>query len=228
MIFSNILVVPYWFLKICIYGNNDKYSEEKKYALLKYAVTRANKAGRVIVQSYGLDNLPQKNGYIMFPNHQGLYDVLAFLESHPNPFTVVVKKEVENVIFLKQILIAFKAQAIDRNDLRQSMKVINQMTKEVMLGRNYIIFPEGTRSKNNSLLDFKGGSFKSAMNAKCPIVPVALIDAYKIFDTNSIKKQIVQIHYLKPLYYDDYKNLKSTEIAKLVKFNIEEEIKKYI
>jgi len=228
MILLNIFVAPIWFIKICIYGKNDKYTEEQKYALLKYAVTKANKSGRVKLDIYGLENLPDKTGYIMFPNHQGLYDVLAFLESHPRPFTVVMKKEVENVIFLKQILIALKAQAIDRNDVKQSLKVINQMTEEVKQGRNYIIFAEGTRSKDNSLLDFKGGSFKSAMNAKCPIVPVALIDAYKVFDTSSIKKQTVQVHYLKPLYYDDYKDMKSTEIAKLVKYNIEEEIKKYI
>lgn len=228
MILLNILRVPYWFLKICIYGKNDKYSEEEKYALLKYAVINANKAGRVKVESYGLNNLPENTGYIMFPNHQGLYDVLAFLESHPRPFTVVMKKEVENVIFLKQILIALKAQAIDRSNVRQSLKVINQMTEEVKQGRNYIIFPEGTRSRDNSLLEFKGGSFKSAINAKCPIVPVALIDAYKVFDTSSIKKQTVQIHYLNPIYYNEYKDMKSTEIAKIVKYNIEEEIKKYI
>lgn len=228
MILLNIFVAPIWFIKICIYGKNDKYSEEQKYALLKYAVTKANKAGRVKLEIYGLENLPKKTGYIMFPNHQGLYDVLAFFESHPRPFTVVMKKEVENVVFLKQILIAMKAQAIDRSDVKQSLKVINQMTEEVKQGRNFIIFAEGTRSKNNSLLDLKGGSFKSAINAKCPIVPVALIDAYKVFDTSSIKKQTVQIHYLKPLYYDDYKDMKSTEIAKLVKYSIEEEINKYI
>ena len=65
------------------------------------------------------------------------------------------------------------------------------------------------------------------MNAKCPIVPVALIDSYKAFDTGSIRKLTVQIHYLKPLYYDDYKGLKSTEISEKVseiirtKINIE-------
>jgi 1-acyl-sn-glycerol-3-phosphate acyltransferase len=227
MIFLNIFIAPIWFIKICIYGKNEKYTEVQKYELLKYAVTKANKSGKVKLEIYGVENLPEETGYIMFPNHQGLYDVLAFFESHPRPFTVVMKKEVENVIFLKQILIALKAQAIDRNDVKQSLKVINQMTEEVKQGRNYIIFAEGTRSRDNSLLDFKGGSFKSAINAKCPIVPVALIDSYKVFDTSSIKKQTVQIHYLKPLYYDEYKNMKSTEIARVVKNTIEQEILNY-
>jgi 1-acyl-sn-glycerol-3-phosphate acyltransferase len=228
MVLLNFLKAPYWFIKICIYGKNDKYSEEKRYALLKHVVLNANASGRVIIDSYGLNNLPKETGYIMFPNHQGLFDVLAFFESHPIPFTVVVKKEVAKVIFLKQIFRALKAQAIDRSDVKQSLKVINKMTEEVKQGRNYIIFAEGTRSKNNSLLDFKGGSFKSAINAKCPIVPVALIDSYKAFDTNSIKKQTVQIHYLSPIYYEEYQNMKSTEIAKLVKSRIQEEINLFV
>ena len=82
-----------------------------------------------------------------------------------------------------------KAYAIDRDDIKQSMKVILQVTKEVMQGRNFLIFAEGTRSKDgNQLLEFKGGSFKAAMKAKCPIVPVALIDSYKSFDTDSINR----------------------------------------
>ena len=106
------------------------------------------------------------------------------------------------------------------------MAVINKVSDEVKKGRNFLIFAEGTRSKlGNKLLDFKGGSFKSAINARCPIVPVALIDSFKAFDTHSIKKLKVQIHYLKPLYYEDYKNMKSIEIAAYVSSLIQDKIK---
>ncbi|WP_099469826.1 lysophospholipid acyltransferase family protein [Konateibacter massiliensis] len=225
MVILNIYRVPYWFIKLCIYGKNDKYTEQQRYGLLKHIIVRANKAGRVKIESHGLSNLPKETGYIMFPNHQGLFDILTFLESHPLPFTIVAKKELDHVIFLKQIMRAFRGQLIDRNDVRQSLQIINKMTEEVKQGRNYVIFAEGTRSKDNTLLDFKGGSFKSAINAKCPIVPVALIDSYKAFDTSSIKKQTVEIHYLKPIFYEEYKDIKSTEIAKLVKSKIEEKIR---
>ena len=94
------------------------------------------------------------------------------------------------------------------------MKVIASVTKEVMNGRNYIIFAEGTRSKDgNNIGEFKGGSFKAAMKAKCPIVPVALVDSFKPFDTNTISQVTVQVHFLKPLYYEEYKEMKSTEIS---------------
>lgn len=95
-------------------------------------------------------------------------------------------------------------------------------------GRNYLIFAEGTRSrKGNQLLDFKGGSFKSAVKAQCPIVPVALIDSYKSFDTNSIKKLTVQVHFLEPIPYEKYQGMKTTEIAAMVKQRIEETIKEF-
>ena len=77
---------------------------------------------------------------------------------------------------------------------KQSMQVIIQVTKEVKAGRNYLIFAEGTRTKDpNKSMNLKGGSFKPAVKAKCPIVPVALIDSYKSFDTKSIEKVNVQV-----------------------------------
>ena len=75
--------------------------------------------------------------------------------------------------------------------------------------------------------DFKGGSFKSAMNAKCPIVPVAMLNSYQAFDTNSIHPVTVQVHFLKPIPYEEYKGMKSTEIAEKVKKQIVETIEKY-
>ena len=117
---------------------------------------------------------------------------------------------------------------IDRENIRQSLKVIAAVTEEVKKGRNYVIFPEGTRSKNgNTVGEFKGGSFKAAINAKAPIIPVALIDCFKPFDTNTIKKVKVQVHFLKPMYYEDYKDMKSTEIAAFVQEEIQKTIWEY-
>lgn len=76
-----------------------------------------------------------------------MYDVLAIVEACTHPFSVVAKKEVENVPFLKQVFKIMKAFMIDREDVRQAMKTITSVTKEVVSGRNYLIFPEGTRSK---------------------------------------------------------------------------------
>ncbi len=229
MVLRNLIFVPYAWFKLCYYANHvEKYTEEQRYALLKYIDRHANQGGRITIDAHGVENIPQEDGFIFYPNHQGLYDVLAILEACPRPFSVVMKKEVANIPFLKQVFACMKAIALDRDDVRQAMKVILQVSEEVKKGRNYLIFAEGTRSrKGNQLLDFKGGSFKSAIKAQCPIVPVAIIDSYKSFDTNSIQKLTVQVHFLKPLMYEEYKEMKSTEIAKCVKARIEETIKEF-
>lgn len=228
MVFRNILLVPFMWCKLCYYASHvDKYTEEQHYKMLTYIVLKANKGGRVHIDVHGAENLPKENGFMFFPNHQGLYDVLAIVEACPRPFSVVAKKEIGNIQFLKQVFSCMRAYLLDRDDVRQAMQVIVDVAKEVQNGRNYLIFAEGTRSKNgNQLRDFKGGSFKSATKAKCPIIPVALIDSYKPFDTNSIQPVTVQVHFLEPMLYEEYKDLKTNEIAAEVKRRIEAAIEK--
>ena len=227
MVFRNILFVPFAWIKLCYHAHHaEKYTEEEHYKMLQFICHRANKGGNVTIDAHGLENIPKENGFIFFPNHQGLYDVLAIVDVCPQPFSVVAKKEVANIQFLKQVFACMRAYMLDREDVRQAMQVIIDVANEVKKGRNYLIFAEGTRSKNgNHPGDFKGGSFKAATKAKCPIVPVALIDAFKPFDTNTVSPVTVQVHFLEPLYYEDYKDMKTTEIASLVKNRIENMIK---
>lgn len=230
MVLRNILLVPYMWIRLCYHAAHvDKYTEEQHYQLLKYITRKANKGGNVTIDAHGLENIPKEDGFMFFPNHQGLYDVLAILDVCPRPFSVVAKKEVANVPFLKQVFACMKAYMMDREDIRQSLEVIINVTKEVKNGRNYLIFPEGTRSKNgNELQDFKGGSFKAATKAKCPIVPVALVDSFKPFDTNTISPVTVQVHFLPPLRYEEYKEMNTKEIASLVKERIQDTIHKSV
>ena len=227
MVFRNLFLVPYMWIRLCYHASHvDKYKEEQHYELLKYITHRANKGGNGTIDAYGVENIPDENGFMFFPNHQGLYDVLAILDVCPKPFSVVAKKEIANIQFLKQVFACMKAYMIDRDDIKQSLQVIINVTNEVKKGRNYLIFQEGTRSKNgNELLEFKGGSFKAATKAKCPIIPVALIDSFKPFDTNTTSQVTVQVHFLKPLYYEDYKDMNTKEIAALVRERIQSTIR---
>lgn len=230
MVFRNILLVPIFWIKLCYHASHvDKYTEEEHFKLLKFIDHRANKGGNVTIDAHGLENIPKEGGCILFPNHQGMYDTLAIMEVCPRPFSVVAKKELANIQFLKQVFACVKAYAIDREDVRQGLKVIMNVADDVKNGKVFIIFPEGTRSKNgNQIGEFKGGSFKAATKAKCPIVPVALIDSFKPFDTNSIKPVTVQVHFMEPLLYEEYKDMKTTEIAELVQNRIQKKINENI
>lgn len=221
--------VPYYFLRIIWLGREKNYDLEKSYFFIQKITQKAIRAGRVTIEVEGLENIPKKSGFIFFPNHQGMFDTLVFLATCPVPFSVVYKKEVKNTILLKQVFRAIGAIAIDREDIRQSLQVINELSEGAKNGRNYLIFPEGTRSRDgNHLLPFKGGSFKSAVRARCPIVPCALIDSYKPFDESSTKPVTVRLMYLPPLSYEDYAGMKTVEIAKLVAKLVRENIQKAI
>lgn len=230
MVLRNLFLVPGAWIKLCWYAaHTEKYEEEVKYKHLQYIVERANIGGNIEIAVNGKENLPKESGFIMYPNHQGLYDVLALVHACHMPLAMVGKKEIANVPFLKQVIACTKSFVLDREDVKQGMKVILNVIEEVKKGRNYIIFAEGTRSKQgNKTQEFKGGSFKAATKAKCPIVPVALIDSFKPFDSDSLKPVEVQVHYLEPIYYEEYKDMKTVEIAEEVRRRIVEKIQKNI
>jgi len=230
MIFRSFFNMPYYMFKIFKMSNNmEKYDTVTRYRFLRDITRKVNRRGGITIECHGLDNIPKETGYILFPNHQGMFDAMAFLETHERPFATVSKIEVTRVFFLRNIIRMLQAEIIDRDDLKQSLTVIQNVARRALDGENFLVFPEGTRSKQgNKVGEFKGGAFKSAMKAKCPVVPVALVDAYKIFDTNSIKKTTVQIHYMEPLYYEDYKDMKSTQIAALLQERIQDEINRHV
>lgn len=215
--------IPGWLLKIRYYNKHlEETSFEERFDFGKSIIHKINQKSRVRIHAYGQENLPVEQGYLLAPNHQGLFDSLILFETHDKRFKAVLKKELMDVFVLKDVIRMIGFESIDRDNLRATMKVIRKISNEMKEGMNYVIFPEGTRCrKQNQMLEFKGGTFKTAIDAKKPIVPVALIDCYKVFDNNSIAKVDAQVHYLKPLYYEDYQDMNSTEIAHLVQERIQ-------
>lgn len=226
MVLYNLPFVPYWWWQLCHYAKKgESYSQEKRWALLQKITRHANKGGRVKIESYQTENIPREGSFIFYPNHQGMFDVLSLIESCPRFFAVVNKKEVTNIPLLKQVFRIMGAYSIDREDIRQSLEVINKVAEDVRNGKNFLIFAEGTRSRQgNKLQTFKGGSFKCAYKARCPIVPVALMNAFIPFDRNTIEKVTVKVIYLEPIPYEEYRGMKTVELAEEVKRRIEEAI----
>jgi len=230
MVLKNLWVVPGAWFKLCRYARHtDEYPEEEKYRHIQYILKLAVKGGNVDLQVTGLENIPRENGFMLYANHQGMFDVLAIAATCDNPIGAVLKKELYDIPFLHQIAVCTKSFAMDREDVRQSLTVIQNVTKEVEKGRNYLIFPEGTRSKlGNEMLEFHGGSFRCATKSKCPIVPVALVDSFKVLDQKGSKPVSVQLHYLKPIAYEEYAGMKPAEVAALVKQRIADKIARSI
>lgn len=230
MVLRNFWRVPGAWFKLCHYAKHtDEYPEEVKYKHIQYILHLACSSGNIDMQIYGEENIPEQNGFMMFANHQGLFDILALCATCDRPWAAILKKELYEIPFLKQMVDCTKSFPMDRDDIRQSMQVIQATIKEVKSGRNYLIFPEGTRSKKgNEMLEFHSGSFKCATKAQCPILPVAFIDCFKVLDQKGCKPVSIQIHYLEPIQYEEYKDMNTVELAKMVHDRIEAVIKENV
>ena len=230
MVLNNIWAAPAAWVKLCRYAKHtDDYPEVEKWRHIQYILKRAITGGNVNLIVTGLENIPLENGFMLYANHQGMFDVLAIAATCDNPLGAVLKKELYNIPFLNQIALCTKSFAMDREDVRQSLTVIQNVTKEVEAGRNYLIFPEGTRSRNgNEMLEFHGGSFRCATKSKCPIVPIALVDSFKVLDEKGSKPVSMQLHYLPPIPYEEYQGMKPAEVAALVKQRIAAKIQESV
>lgn len=203
----------------------EKYTEEKCYEYARLAVRRMMRAGHIRTQGYGMENLPKEGGYVMFPNHQGKYDALGIVYTHKKPCTIVIDDAKSHMILTSQFIDMIHGKRLVKDDVRQSVKLMREISEEVTAGRKYIIFPEGGYYHNhNNVCDFKPGCFKSAIWAKAPIVPVVLIDSYKVFEEWSLRKVTTQVHYLPPFLYEEYKGMTTQEVSDVV----QRRIKKYI
>ena len=233
MVLRNIHKVPATYSKLCRYAKNpDAYTEAEMYGHIQYILKEAIKGGNVTVEVFGKENIPEENGFLLISNHQGMFDVLAIVANCDAPMGGVYKIELDNkgkgIPLIKEIIRCTNSFGMDRSDVRQSLTVIQNVTEELKKGRNYLIFPEGTRSKNGNIMgEFHGGSFRCAVKAKAPILPIAVIDCHRILDEKGSKPMTCQVHFLKPIPYEEYKDLKTPDLAALVKSKIQETIDNY-
>ncbi len=226
IILLNLFRAPYYAPRI-IYMKRHKeaYTPEQCHRLARKIVRIIKRTGNIYTKAYGTENLPTEGGYVMFPNHQGKYDPLGIFYTHDRPCSFVMDELRSHAPLTSQILDLTGGKRMKINDVRQAMTIINEITEEVKQGKIFVIFPEGGYFHNhNTVKAFKPGSFKSAMRAKAPIVPVAIYDSYKAFEGFHFGRIKTQVHYLKPLFAEDYEGLNTTQVAEIVRNRIIEKI----
>lgn len=206
--------------------HDERYTEEERYAVARRAVSILQRNGRIRTDVYGTENLPDDGGYVMYPNHQGKYDALGIISGHPRPCTVMIDDKRSHQLITTQFISLLKGSRLDKTDMKQQLKTVLNIVDEVKSGRRYIVFPEGGYYHNrNEVHDFLPGAFKCSIKSRTPIVPVVLIDSYKPFELNSLKKVRTQVHFLPPIPYEEYKDMNSKEIAEKTRGQIVAKIK---
>lgn len=204
----------------------DLYSEQEGYDYVRYITDLMQKTGHVRTEGFGQENLPEEGGYLLYPNHQGKYDAYSIVSVHEKPLSVVMDREKSYFVLINEIIEVLGGKRMDIDNPRQALTIINEIAREVKQGRRYIIFPEGAYSneKRNSLWEFKPGCFKAATKSGVPIVPVALVDSYKVYNSWCITPVKTQVHFLKPIGPEEYQGMNTTQISALVKERIQQKL----
>ena len=226
-IFTIILWFPYniYFYFKMRKGIKKKKDLQERYDIARKIVLTIIKKSRAKVYTYGKENLPENNGYILYPNHQGRFDGLAVISSTERQITFVIDDKRSHISIEGTFMDLIKAKRIDKKNPKKTLVSINEVGEEVKSGVNYCIFPEGGHNNNkNNIQEFYTGCFRFLHEVKCPIIPTCLYDTYKVYNVNSYRKVSCEVHILKPIEYEEYKDLNVKEIASLVKKRIQEKI----
>ncbi len=227
----NIHRIIYYVIKARIWLINvDKHTDEERYRLANRMIYYMNTSSGYNTIAYGKENLPKEGGYMLYPNHQGKYDVLGIFCTHDKPCSFVMDEKRSHLILVKEFLGLVKGKRIKIDDPRQTITVFREMAEELKAGKKYILFPEGGYKENNNNVveKFKAGSFKLVQMSKVPIVPVALVDSYKVYNSDHSGPTTTYVYYLEPIPYEEYKGMRSIEIAQMVEDRIKDKIAEHL
>ncbi len=231
-ILINLHRIIYYVVKGRIWMRHmERHSQEECYGVCCEMISKMNKSMGCVTISEGQDKLPKEGGYVLYPNHQGKYDVPGIFCTHKEPCSFVMDEKKSHIMLVNEFLGLVEGKRLKMDDLRQTLRIFQEMAEEIRdKGKKYILFPEGGYKENNQNVveTFKAGSFKLAQMAKAPIVPVALVDSYKVYNSPHKGPVTTYVYYLDPIYYDEYKGMKTQEIAVMVESRIVAKIDEHL
>ncbi len=169
------------------------------------------------VQVLGGENLP--TGAVLFvANHVGSFDIPVLIAHLPKPFGFISKIEVLKIPIVGSWMKIMNCVFLDRKNRNDSTKAIGTGVDVLKNGHSLLIFPEGTRSKGGPIRPFKAGSFRLALDAGVPIVPIAIRGTAEIMEKNKniMKPARVFVHILPALEFDSFKSKSSKDLAEEV------------
>jgi len=139
------------------------------------------------VEVKGLEHVDASVPRIYMTNHQSFFDIFALLACLPVNFKFILKQELMKIPFLGPAMRKAGYIGIERDDPRKAVESMKQAALRIKSGASVLIFPEGTRSPDGSLQEFKKGGFNLAVKSGCDIVPIGIRDSFRIAPKGSLK-----------------------------------------
>jgi 1-acyl-sn-glycerol-3-phosphate acyltransferase len=184
---------------LCIYYIAKLLAGNEKADKLAFFFTRFWAKSIIIstcskVNIIGKENLTTSRNVCFIANHQSYFDIPVMMGWLGRPIGFIAKKELKKVPILSGWITAIHSAFLDRSNPRKAIESINKGAENIKAGHAIVIFPEGTRSKDGQVHDFKTGSLKLAFGSGAVIQPVTINGSRVIFEQNKrIRKSEISL-----------------------------------
>lgn len=181
-----LIGIPVWLVLWIIGKFNMRKKQEISLAMVQggfKCILKACSATKTTI--IGHERIPKDQAVLYVGNHRSFFDILIIYSLVPNLTGFVAKKEMEKIPFLSTWMRLVNCLFLDRNDMKQGLKVVLEGIEKLKSGISICIFPEGTRNRSEDeadLMPFREGSLKMAEKAGCLIIPVAMNNNAAIFE----------------------------------------------
>lgn len=182
---------------------------------------------RADVSITGTELIPKDTRYLMVANHRSLADPVVMVHRMPKEeLTFVSKPGNLKIPIIGKVMHKCGCLPLDRENNREALKTVKAATEYI--DKDYasvVIYPEGTRSKQEDMLPFHAGSFKIAQRANVPVVCVALRNTDRVIHNFPLKKTNIYIDIVGVIDAEYVKEHKTKETAALAQGMIEEKLR---
>lgn len=183
---------------------------------------------RVKLNVEGIEKLVKDRSYIFISNHMSNLDPLAVAKAIPITHTLrfVGKKSLSRIPVFGWAARIGRVIFIDRSNSQKAIDRINTTIQELKNGISAFFFAEGTRSSNGTIKKFKKGGVALALKAKLPIIPITVVNSYKLLPKNSlrIRKGIIKIIVGDPIdttgYTENDRDLLTEKVRAIIAANL--------
>jgi 1-acyl-sn-glycerol-3-phosphate acyltransferase len=166
------------------------------------------------VRAEGLERLPE-GGAILVSNHQSLLDIPLFLTVFRREIKFLAKRELGEIPLFGKAMAYAGNLFVDREDPRDSVHLMREAVRRIRKGQVVVIFPEGTRSADGTIGEFKPGAFYLAQKAGVPVLPVYIDGGRRALPKGALifRPADMVVRVLEPLVFTAGMPLSRQEIA---------------
>jgi len=180
----------------------------------------------VKVEVEGLENVDKNEKYLIVSNHQSVFDIPVIGANLPLNLRIFTKKELSRIPCFGQMLFLYDFTFVDRKNKRQAVRDLKKAVK-LMKFYSYLVFPEGTRTKDGSVGKFKSGAFAMAFDTGKKILPIAITGVDRIMKPGQliVNPGTVKMKILKPVSIEKGESRKevANRLQILIAENVNEE-----